>query len=214
MRLKLFPPTSLAVLLVLSTCPIFAQTAPAGFAKTLPLTVGVGFSNYDTGLGNGALAKGSDRLGGGTLWLDYQPGYFARHTGGLAIAVQGRDLHMSEPKDQPFLREDVGSGGLMYRWNRFYMFRPYAEGLMGFGNADFLTQFGFHYHQTRTVTTAGGGAEFDAFHRLWVRADYQYEWWPNFFRSGPAGKQVLSSLHPNGVSVGVTYHFNQAESRY
>jgi hypothetical protein len=206
MRLKLFPPKSLAVLLVFSAYPMFAQVAPAGIAKTLPLNVGVGFSNYDTGFSG-------DRLNGATLQMDYEPGIFSRHLYGLGVMAQGRDLDMGQPSDQPFLREDVGSGGAIYRWNRYFLIRPYGEFLMGFGNADYKTPSGIHYHQTRTVTTAGGGAEFDAYHRLWVRADYEYEWWPNFFVTYASlqGKDPAPALHPQGLTLGFSYHFSQGE---
>ncbi len=215
MRFKLFPPTSLAVLLVFSAYPIYAQVAPAGVAKTLPLNVGVGFSNYDSAFGSQNLSQGSDRLSGATLWLDYDPTWFPGRLSGLGLMAQGRDLNFGHQSNQPFLREDVGSGGAIYRWNRFFLVRPYGEFLMGFGNADYLTPHDVHYHQTRTVTTAGGGAEFDAYHRLWVRADYEYEWWPNFFITGLSleGKDPAAKLDPQGITVGVTYHFSQGFSR-
>jgi opacity protein-like surface antigen len=209
MRLKLFPPTSLALLLVFSASlfsahPAFAQVAAAGEYKTIPLNVGLGFSSYDADLAG-------DRLNGGTLWIDYDPARMPARLYGLGIAAQGRDLNLNHSANQPFLREDVGSGGAIYRWNRHFLFRPYGEGLIGFGNADYKTSTGLHYHQTRTVTTVGGGAEFDAFHRLWVRADYEYEWWPDFFIAkatdpGPA-------MHPQGLTVGFTYHMAQGFSR-
>jgi hypothetical protein len=204
MRLKLFPPTSLAVLLVFSACPILAQVSPAGMVHTLPVNVGAGFSSY-------AADVSGDRLNGGTLWFDYDPGWMPARLNGLAIAAQGRDLDLNHPTNQPFLREDVGSGGAIYRWNRHFLFRPYGEGLMGFGNADYKTSTGLHYHQTRTVTTVGGGAEFDAFHRLWVRADYEYEWWPDFFINGKA--DTGPAMHPQGLTVGFTYHMAQGFSR-
>jgi opacity protein-like surface antigen len=184
MRLKLFPPTSLAVLLVFSAYPVWAQVTPAGVVKTIPLTVGVGFSNYDADLGSQKLAEGSDRIDGATLWLDYDPGWLPGRLYGLGIMVQGRDLNM-------------------------------GEFLAGFGNADFLTQYQNHYHQTRTVYTAGGGAEFDAYHHLWVRADYEYEWWPDFFITSQslAGTAPAAKLEPNGITVGFSYHFNQGETR-
>jgi opacity protein-like surface antigen len=215
MRLKLFPPTSLAVLLVFSAYPIVAQVSPAGVAKTLPLNVGVGFSNFDTGFGNQKLAEGSDRLSGATLSLDYDPSFIPGRLYGLGIMAQGRDLNMGHTTDQPFLREDVGSGGVIYRWDRFLRVRPYGEFLMGFGNADYRTQFGFRYHQTRTVTTAGAGAEFPAFRQLWVRADYEYEWWPDFFISGSTkpGVAPSSRLDPQGLTLGFSYHFSQPEGR-
>jgi opacity protein-like surface antigen len=203
MRLKLIPPASLALLFVFSLCQSRAQVAPAGLVRTIPVNVGVGFSNYNADLAG-------DRLNGGTFWLDYDPGWMPTKLYGLAIAAQGRDLDLGHSANQPFLREDVGSGGVMYRWNRHFLIRPYGEALMGFGNADYRTTTGLHFHQTRTVTTVGGGAEFDAFHRLWVRADYEYEWWPDFFING---KPNAPQMEPQGITVGFTYHLAQGFSR-
>jgi opacity protein-like surface antigen len=213
MRLKLFPPASLAVFLVLSALPGHAQVAAAGEGRTIPFNVGAGFSNYDTDIGSYQKADvGSDRLSGGTVWMDYDPTFLPGRLYGLGIEAQGRDLDLNHTTDQPYLREDVASGGAIYRWNRIFAVRPYGEFLMGFGNADYETTSGLHYHQTRTVTTAGGGAEFDAFHRLWVRADYEYEWWPDFFINGKPNV-AAPRLQPQGITLGFTYHFAQGFSR-
>jgi opacity protein-like surface antigen len=214
MRLRLFPPTSLAVLLVFSAHPIFAQVAPAGVVHTLPINVGVGFSNYDTDISYGT-GSSPARLSGGTFWLGYDPTFLPGKLGGLGIEAQARDLNFGHSSSQPFLRQDTAAGGVIYHWERHFLFRPYGEFLMGYGNADYRTPTGIHYHQTRTITTVGGGAEFDTFHRLWVRAEYEYQWWPDFFITGDsqAGKDSAGIMNPQGVTVGVSYHFNQGYSR-
>jgi hypothetical protein len=51
----------------------------------------------------------------------------------------------------------------------------------------------------------GGGVEYRIMPRLWVRADYEYQSWPDFFKSTvPAGR-----LNPQGFTVGAIYHFSR-----
>jgi hypothetical protein len=199
MRLKLFPPLSLAVLLVFSTHFSYSQVAAAARTKTIPLTVGVGLSSYEPD-------KGAGRLLGGTLWFDYSPTFLPHRLEGLGIEAEGRDLSLNRSSDQSAnLREDVASGGVLYAWRHFYAFRPYGKYLMGYGNADYEGTDGSRHHDSRTVTTAGGGFEVEAYHRVWVRADYEYQFWPDFFKAThPAGK-----LNPQGITLGVSYHFGQ-----
>lgn len=57
-----------------------------------------------------------------------------------------------------------------------------------------------------------GSVDFRLSHRLSLRADYEYQFWPSF--AGPPSYSATgalipnnSGLTPNGVSVGVTYRF-------
>jgi opacity protein-like surface antigen len=199
MRLKLFPPLSLALLLVFSIHSSFSQVKPAATQRTIPIVVGAGISAYNPDWNSGHLL-------GGTLWVDYMPTFLPRRFEGLGLEVEGRDLSLNRSSSQPSnLREDVASGGVIYSWSRYYRFGPYGKFLLGYGNTDYTTSYGTRYHESRTVTTAGGGIEVQAFHRIWARADYEYQWWPDFFKgTNPAGK-----LNPQGITLGVSYHFNQ-----
>jgi Outer membrane protein beta-barrel domain len=203
MRLKLFPPLCLALLLVFSTHRSFSQVKPEATHRTIPITVGVGFSAYNPDWNSSPLL-------GGTLWVDYMPTFLPRPLEGLGIEAEARDLSLNRSSSQPSnLREDVASGGVIYSWSRYYRFRPYGKFLMGYGNTDYKSIDGSRYNQSRTVTTAGGGVETQALHHFWVRADYEYQWWPDFFKgTHPAGK-----LNPEGITLGVSYHFNQPPVR-
>jgi opacity protein-like surface antigen len=44
----------------------------------------------------------------------------------------------------------------------------------------------------------GGGAEYHAWKTVWVRADYEYQWYHQYF--GP------HDLNPNGFTIGATYY--------
>jgi opacity protein-like surface antigen len=206
MRLKLFPPLSLAVLLVFSTNLSHSQTAPAArsFAP-IPITVGVGIADYSPAWNHG-------RLLGGALWIDYTPEWLPGPLRGLGVEAEGRDLSLNySVKNGPLYREDVASGGALYTWRHYRRFRPYGKFLVGYGNADWHGRLpGSRQQQSRTVTTAGGGFEMDAIHRVWVRADYEYQWWPDFFDVDTPGQ---GSLTPQGFTLGVSYHFGQPSYR-
>jgi opacity protein-like surface antigen len=81
---------------------------------------------------------------------------------------------------------------------------------MGYGNADYGNdpRAAFN-HQTRTVTGEGGGVEYRVLQSVWVRADSEYQTWPNFFKAtAPAGK-----LNPQGIAIGALYHFGIRHSQ-
>jgi opacity protein-like surface antigen len=206
MRLKLFPPLSLAVLLVFSTSLSYSHTAPAARSfEPIPITVGVGLADYNPDWDHGHLL-------GGALWIDYTPEWLPGPLRGLGIEAEARDLSLNYAvKTGPLYREDVASGGVLYTWRHYRRFRPYGKFLMGYGNADWHgRQPGSRQQQSRTVTTAGGGIEMDAFHRVWVRADYEYQWWPDFFF---VDTPAQGSLSPQGFTLGVSYHFGQPSYR-
>jgi opacity protein-like surface antigen len=204
MRLKLIPPLSLALLFVFSAHLSFAQVSPAGLVKTIPITFGVGVSSFEPDFDAG-------RILGGSLWIDYNPQWLPGRLNGLGLEVEGRDLSFDRAADQPGnLREDVASGGAIYAWNHYRFVRPYGKFLAGFGNVDYENAEGARFHDSRTVTSAGGGVEVQAFHRVWARADYEYQWWPDFYMQQFTNN---GQLNPQGITVGVSYHFNQRDYR-
>jgi len=180
-----------------------AITAPAakGREEFSPLAVGVGFSGYNPDYGHGPLL-------GGTLWLDYFPDYVPHIMRGIGIEAEARDLNLDRSATAPVnLRIDYGGGGLIYSWPHFPKFRPYAKVFMGFGNLDHAVdpvtkRWG---HDSRTVTSWGGGMDYRAFKHIWVRCDYEYQTWPTFFKHTPPVR--AGRLNPQGFTLGAMYHF-------
>jgi len=195
----------LAALLIAAACPVFAQVVPAATEGGLPLSVGVGFSGYNPDIKSGIMY-------GGTLWIDYQPVQVPRFLDGIGLEVEARDISLDHSKFQPpNLREDFAGGGVSYTWRHFRNIRPYAKVIWGYGNADYELKNLMPHHDSRTVTSPGGGVEFRAFRRVWARADYEFQIWPDFFQSnGMAG-----FLDPQGITVGASYHFgNENPARF
>jgi hypothetical protein len=223
MRLKAYLGPTLAAFWVCAAFPALAQITPSATESKLPFAVGAGLSGYNPD-------HGHSHLLGGTLWLDYFPTRTPRLLRGIGIEAEARDLNYGRSSSQPNLREDTVEGAVIYSCPHFLNIRPYGKFLMGLGNTDYGnyvveppcfdgtgTGLGGNavsgsttlcrYHDSRTIAGTGGGVEFRARRSVWVRVDYEYQFWPNFFKhlgtTQPAGL-----LNPQGFTVGVMYHFN------
>ena len=183
----------LAVLLASASISAYSQVAPQAKASGFPLTVGVGYSNYAT--------DWSGRLSGPMFWADwnfYGPPSFLR---GFGIEVEARDLNYDRTGGTPNLRMDTAAGGVIYSLRPYrHRFKPYGKFTAGLGSIDFYTGDPYYKHDTRTVYAPAGGLDYRLFGDVWVRGDYEYQFWTDFFNH--------HALNPNGVTVGMAYDFN------
>lgn len=189
-----------AALFVCAACSAFAQTAPAakGSGGFSSFAAGAGFSGFNPDWDHGHLL-------GGTLWIDYTPAGLPSFLRGFGLEAEARDLNYGRSQSQPWnLREDVAGGGVIYSYHRLHSFHPYGKFLVGYGNTDYGSNITHaRGHDSRTVTSTGGGVELRVYRNLWARADYEYQFWPDFFKgTSPAGQ-----LNPQGFTVGALYHF-------
>ncbi len=188
--LKMF----LAVLLVCASIPAFSQIVPAGrTGKAWPLSVGVAYSNYDT--------DWSGRLSGGTLWADWNFYKLPPLLDGFGIEVEARDLSNGRTGADPKLRMDTFEGGVIYTTHFYRRFHPYAKFLFGDGSIDFTTSDPHYSHDTRSMYVPGAGADTRFYKSLWLRANYEYQFWPNFFNH--------HAMNPSGFDIGVAYDFGR-----
>ncbi len=213
MRSKSILALALVFLFVSVACRVCGQVVPAATKNQLPLAVGVGLSGYDSGW--------DGTLFGGTLWVNYIPNWTPNFLRGLGLEVEARDLNYGRSGSEPGeMREDTAQGGAIYSWPHFQKFRPYGKFSEGFGDAEYLVysyvtdSYSTHYHQTRTIWSAGGGAEYQVSQKVWLRADYEYQVWPHFFYYPyPPTYPPKARLSPWGFTVGAMYHFGGFRSR-
>lgn len=179
----------LAAAIVSASIPTYAQVAPEARAPGIPLTVGVGYSNYAT--------NWTGRLSGPTLWIDWSfyKGPSLLH--GFGIEVEARDLNYDRTGSVPNLRMDTAAGGVVYTLRHYRRFNPYAKFLMGFGSIDFRTNLPYYSHDTRTLYAPGGGVDYRVYRNVSVRGSYEYQFWTDFINH--------HTLNPQGVTVGVAY---------
>jgi opacity protein-like surface antigen len=183
-----------AVLLIATAHPAVSQAAPDATHNRFPfrLAVGVGVSDF--------YSDWSGRLDGATVWADvnfYRGPEFLRE---LGLEVEGRDLNYGRTGEVANLRQDTAEGGPIFTLRHFRKLQPYGKCLFGFGSIDFQHHTPPYSHDTRTLIIPGGGVEYRTWRTIWVRGDYEYQFWTNFVNH--------HALNPNGFTVGVEMHFD------
>lgn len=201
MRVKLI----LAVLFVAVSIPVFSQVKPAASENKTNLVIGAGFSDY--------YSDWNGRFDGSTLWIDWSPNQVPKLLNGLALEVEARDLSFDRTGTVPHLRLDTVGGGPIYTIRHYRNIHPYAKFIINYASFDFQPYCkvrhvgpcptGEQYsHDTRTDYAPGGGLEFHAYRNLWVRADYEYQFFVDFFN--------YHAMNPNGYTAGVSYDFGHS----
>jgi len=192
----LFPKLTLAVLFLTVTFPALSQVVPAASdGGGIPLSVGVGLSDYDLDWGHGR------RMVGISAWADWNLYHMPRLLRGLGIEAEGHAIDFARPSSLPNMRQDTALGGVTYTWRHFNKFDPYAKFVGGIGSIDFPSHNPHYHHDTFSVFAPGGGVEYRIWRHISVRGDYEYQFWTHFF--GP------NSLTPQGFTVGATYNFRR-----
>jgi opacity protein-like surface antigen len=197
MRLKLTPKLILTALFVAVVLPVYSQVSPAARQGGPPFVVGGGVSDFSIDYGPGK------RMLGITAWADWYPNNLPGVLNGLGIEVTGHDINYDRPGGIGRMRQDTGLGGPIYTWDRYRNFRPYIKYVMGIGSIDFASS-GPYRHDTFGVFAPGGGVEYHAWRHIWIRGDYEYQFWHHTF--GP------HDLTPNGFTVGASYDFRPPRS--
>ncbi len=204
MRSRFFPHI-LAALVFSLAGTAYSQVVPSATENGgFPIMVGAGLGSFNPDFDNG-------RMLAGTVWVDFQTP-LPHYLNGLGFQIEGEDIAFNPNFAQKVAhnKEEVASGGVTYgRWD-IHHFRPYGKFLLGFGNADYPTRTGF-YHQTRTVTTFGGGVTYPVLRALSVRAEYEYQYWPQFWYEGSTPE---GSLNPNGFTIGASYQISHMFPRF
>lgn len=172
-------------LLLAMAAQAFAQAREAANKNGSQFVVGAGASYFNS--------DWAGRLVGPTAWVGWN--LFPRRSllRGVELEVEARDLNYA--RQLPGLRQDTATGGVVYNWRFRRNFDAYGKFLVGRGSLDAEA----FPHFARTINVPGGGIEYRLAGRVWLRGDFEYQFWPNMLRA--------HYLNPNGVTVGATYHF-------
>jgi hypothetical protein len=165
-----------AVFAILAAGNAFGQTRESATAGRTFLWVGGGGSGY-------YLQYGQSKNLGITGYVD------ADTVRRFGIEAEGRWLMFHETND---IHAETYLAGPRYHFN-VGRFQPYVKGMAGIGKFTFTYNYA---HGTYFVVGPGAGLDYRILPRLSVRADGEYQYWPNF---------TFGAMSSGGISVGLRY---------
>ncbi len=190
----------LFLLVIFGRSCAYGQVAQAAEEGNLPLMLGVGTSDYSIDWGQ------NRRMVGITGWADWRFKGLPSAIRGLGIEIEAHHIAYDRPTGLIRMRQDSGLGGPMYQWRHYDRIQPYGRFMIGFGSIDFDDSLNPYYtHDTRTILAPGGGVNVRAWRSVYIRADYEYQFWRKLF--GP------NDLTPQGFSIGAAYDFGHRNFR-
>ena len=169
-----------------------AQVAPSARVGGLPIGIGIGFSSYDIDYGNlrmeGPVARAS-------LGLFH----------GIGIDASARSIFMFTPSQLTRMQQTTLLGGVYYEAPLMFHVRPFVRYAGGLGIIEFPSYNPAYTRDSYTVTAPSGGVEIPLREKLYLRAEYEYQFWKQYH--GP------NDLTPNGFTLGVTYYLSGMRTR-
>ncbi len=169
--------------------PIIAAAQSQYSAERAPVALSVGgsYSYFDA-------AYSGYKPMGGTAYVDFSPIIWDH------VGVEGEGRWLTLNADRGFREYNYLAGPVYHvTLSEHRSFHPYVKGLIGEGIIDFPN----HLAYGRYFAIAPGGGVDYTLNRHWrVRADYEYQIWP---QAPDIPGFSSSAMKPNGVSVGFTY---------
>jgi len=174
--LRFFICLGLALLLLAMGRDTSAQSRESATAGGRFVWVGGGASGY-------FLQYGQTKNFGITAYVDADS---IRHFG---IEAEGRWLEFNQTND---IHAETYLAGPRYHFDAG-RFQPYAKGLAGMGRFNFPYNYAYGNY---FVVAGGGGLDYRLSQRWSARADFEYQYWPQF---------TFGAMSSGGVTVGVRY---------
>ena len=199
MRWKLIVVPVLAIFVFAGAVSARAQVTHAGTEGKIPLTVGIGVSNYNIDWCCGR------RMTGIGAWADWRLRGMPGHLKGLSISAEGQWIPWNIPSGIGNHELEAVLGGPSYHIQKWERVKPYAKFFLGFGGVYFTTNDPYYNHDTREIYAPGAGADIKVWNNLAVRVDYEYQYWPNLFPTSAHPNGATSN--PNGFTFGTVWDF-------
>jgi opacity protein-like surface antigen len=179
----------LGIVAALFLAPVFAAAQALYSAERAPVafTLGGAYSFFDA-------AYGGYKLIGATAYVNLSPVIWDH------VAVEGEGRWLTLNASHGFAEYNYLAGPV-YRitLSEHRNLHPYVKGLIGAG----IIEFPYNLAVGRYFAIApGGGVDYSLNRRWRLRADYEYEIWP---QATDIPGNSSSAIKPNGVTLGFTY---------
>jgi opacity protein-like surface antigen len=170
--------------------------------------VGVGINDTDTDYYRPYLGDWSGREIGVSAWANYSIYH------GFGVEVEGNSIFANKPKPifpngetgYGSVSEETIEGGIIYKYHEFHKLHPFAKGLGGLGKVNFPSNNPFYTSESAGVWSLGGGAEYRIWRTVFLRGQYEYQWWKGF-RGG-------EGFNPSPITFGATYYLRGVHRHY
>ena len=169
---------------------LLGGASPAAHAQAQATAAGPG-ANVLAGGGVSGFENdyGQRKIGGYFAYVDVHPTW--------RYGLEGEARYLRLHTDENMTQTDYLGGVHVYL--RPQAFRPYAKFLIGLGRMNF--PFNYGPGSSYLALAPGAGIDYMVSDRLTIRAiDFEYQDWPQF---------TSGSLHPYGISVGLSYRINK-----
>jgi opacity protein-like surface antigen len=187
MRFKtIFTSVILTVMLASTGGKLVAQVAPAARVGGRAIGIGAGVSDYYLDYGPGRRMQG--------LVARASLGIFH----GLGVDGNARTIFMDTPLSLTRMQQNTFLGGVYYEAKPIFRARPFVRMAAGLGTIEFPSKNPAYTRDSYTVFAPSAGFEFPVVDKVYVRAEYEYQFWKEYH--GP------KYLNPQGVTLGVTYY--------
>jgi opacity protein-like surface antigen len=169
--------------------PVWAAAQSQYTAERAPVTFTLGgaYSFFDA-------AYGGYKVMGATAYANFSPLIWDH------VAVEGEGRWLTLNASRGFAEYNYLAGPV-YRFtlSEHRRFHPYVKGLVGAGVINFPNHLAYGRY---FVIAPGGGVDYTLNPRWRLRADYEYQIWP---QAPDIPGTSSSAMKPNGVTVGFTY---------
>jgi len=179
-RLLILAAVFIAPMLAAAQSQYSAERAPVAF------TVGGAYSFFDA-------AYGGYKVMGVTAYANFSPVIWDH------VAVEGEGRWLTMNASRGFAEYNYLAGPVYRITLSEHRFHPYVKGLVGAGIIDFPNNLAYGRY---FAIAPGGGVDYTVNRRWRLRADYEYQIWP---QAPDIPGMQSSAMKPNGVTVGFTY---------
>jgi hypothetical protein len=170
-----------------------AQVAPSARVGGFPIGIGAGMSSFNLDYGHGRRMEGPVVRASIDLWH------------GIGLDASARSIFMFTPSALSRMQQTTLLAGAFYEGPEKFHVRPFVRFAGGKAIIEFPSNDPKYTRGSGPLYAPSGGVEIPVSLKVALRADYEYQIWPNY--------QGNHALTPQGFTLGFTYYLSGMHRR-